>query len=76
MTDIPNKLDILDRNVDILEMTLFERDIENNPLSLTKELYVLSKIRTANKAVEDALGYLGLGSVEEIDKYRKLFNPG
>ncbi len=70
MTDLDDKLDTLTRNAYVLEAIVFERDIENKHTSLTKKLFLLSKIERANESIVDALKFLGLGSIEEIDDYK------
>ncbi len=70
MTELADRLDILTRNASVLEMAIWEKDIEDKHVGLTKEMYLLSKVEIANNAVIGALKFIKLGSVEEIDDYR------
>ena len=70
MTELIDRLDILTRNANILEMAIYEKESMENHISLTKKMYLLSKVEIANNAVIDALKFIKLGSVEEIDDYR------
>ena len=70
MTELTDRLDILTRNANVLEMAIWEKDIEDKHIGLTKEMYLLSKVEIANNAVIGALKFIKLGSVEEIDAYK------
>jgi len=65
-----DRLDILTRNANVLEMAMYEKEFMGKHINLTKEMYLMSKVEIANNAVIDALKFIKLGSVEEIDNYR------
>jgi hypothetical protein len=50
-------------------MFFFEKKIEESKhIDLVKKNYLLSRVEKANKAVVDALKFLGLGSIEEMEE--------
>ncbi len=71
MKDLENRLDVLTRNADVLEMLIFEKVMMNEDLNLTKQMFLTSKVEGANKAVVEALEFMGLGSIEELDEYKE-----
>jgi hypothetical protein len=70
MKTLEDKLDILTRNADVLDMFIFEKVMINEDLDLTKQMFLISKVDRANRAVVEALEFLGLGSIEELDEYK------
>jgi hypothetical protein len=68
MEDLIERVDILNRNSNLLDMFFFEKKIEDSDhIDLVKKNYLLSRVEKANEAIVETLKFLGLGSIEEME---------
>ena len=68
MEDLIERVDVLNRNSNLLDMFFFEKKIEDSDhIDLVKKNYLLSRVEKANEAIVEALKFLGLGSIEEVE---------
>ena len=66
MEEINHRVEILSRDIDLIEMNLWEIELRNKKIDLDKKLVVISRLDKAKEAIAETLNILGWGSVEEI----------
>lgn len=68
MDEIRAKVNILSRDINLINMGLWEINLREIHVDLNKRFAIESKLDIAGKALADALKILGWGSVNEIEK--------